>query len=145
MHSFVDNKGRSWTLEVNCYTLGLVRKATDVDLSKLDPERGLLLADPVRLCGVLWALVEEQAKAAGVTAEDFGRGLSGQSIAEATEALFAAVVDLFPSSAREALNRAFEVGRQVQEAARLQILERLADPNLITDAVAALTKPVDLN
>lgn len=94
--------GRTWELRLTVWTLTEVQKSTGVELAKaLQSEKGfadLLFADPGTLAGILWTLIEDQATAAGVTPEQFGRSLDGPTIEKATEALLMAVADFVPRS-----------------------------------------------
>ena len=89
MPTFTDTAGRTWTVTVNVSGIKRVRDLLAVDL--LDVANGDLLSrladDPVLLVDVLYALLKPEADARGVTDEDFGRGLAGGVLDEASSAL----------------------------------------------------------
>ena len=68
-------------MAINTTTLKRVRDRVGVNLlSIMDREAGLLerlSTDPILLADVLFVLVEDEAKAHGVTDEDFGRAWPG--------------------------------------------------------------------
>lgn len=107
MAKFTDTKGREWSLAVDTFQLGNVRKLTGFELSKLfenDLARLRQLgSDPELLCRVLFAICQEQATAAGVTEENFMRGMGGDSLAAAFDAFYEAFADFCPSQRRELL------------------------------------------
>lgn len=108
MKHFKDNAGRSWAVAVNVNSIKRVKSIAQVNL--LEAVEGELIAkladDPILLCGVLWALVEPEATAAGVSDEQFGEGLAGDAIDLATAALLEEIVDFFPSGKRELMKKA---------------------------------------
>lgn len=90
MHAFTDNLGRVWTLTINVSQDKRCRALAGVNLFALverdtAPLAGLL-ADPVKLADVLYVLCKDQADAAKVTDEDFGRGLAGDTFRLAADA-----------------------------------------------------------
>ncbi len=99
---FTDVAGRAWTLTLTVGSLIDVRRETGVDLAgALKSESALsdlIFGDPATLVSLLYVLCETQAKAAGVTPEQFGHGFDGRAVEAATEALLTAVADFFPRS-----------------------------------------------
>ena len=81
MKSFTDNKGRTWTLEVNVAAIKRVRGLCKVDLNSIvevDSENRptahlleQLSSDPVLLVDVLYAICKPEADKLGVSDEDF--------------------------------------------------------------------------
>jgi hypothetical protein len=102
MKSFTDSAGRTWTVEVNVSAIKRVRGLLGVDL--LDVAGGDLLSrladDPCVLVDVLFALCKAEADAKGITDEDFGRGMVGGVLDEASAALMKELLDFFPSAQR---------------------------------------------
>ena len=116
IRSFKDTEGREWTLRIDVNAIRKLR-AIGVDFNELAAE-GLarLKTDFVLLCDVLYLLCKDQADRRNVTDEDFGRGLAGDVIASATEALILAVVDFFPhEKVRTTLLRADRLERKARD------------------------------
>lgn len=96
-----------------------VRSLVEVDLYSLidDGMAGLskLLADPITLVDVIYALCKDDADKEGITDEDFGRAMWGDAIEHARDAFVEALVDFFPDPrVRASLTKAFAAGRTIQ-------------------------------
>lgn len=102
MKKFLDSSGREWSLNVTIGDAKRIKSNLSVDL--LDHRQITELAgDPYKLADVIYSLCGSQAKAAGVTDEQFGEGLAGDAIDDATTALLEAITDFFPKRQRPAL------------------------------------------
>ena len=131
MKTFTDNKGRTWTLEVTVATVKRVRGLCKVDLNSIveldknnKPSAELLerlSSDPVLLVDVLYAVCKPQADKLGVTDEDFGEAMAGDSIEHATSALLEEVINFFPESKRMVMQRILSASRKFSEAARKKL------------------------
>ncbi len=130
MKTFTDNADRTWNVEVNVSSIRRVRGLLDVDLAQLDKDLlARLSGDPVLLADVLYALCKPQADRDGVSDEQFGEGLAGESIDTATEALMVELVNFSPNPrVRQMLTRAMEKQRQVIEMGVAAIEKHLDDP-----------------
>lgn len=124
MPSFKDRAGRSWLVELDVSTVRRVRQKTEdgIDLLAVFDNDGELLnrlySDPILLAEVLWAICQPQIDDKQITDEEFGRGLAGEAIADATTALLEALADFFPGPKRTALLKA---------KVKIGELEKLAD------------------
>lgn len=123
MVCYTDTVGRVWTLAVTVFEVKRVRTRIGVDLVGLvgDGFRPLaeLMADPVRVVDVLWALCDRQAAALGVDEEAFAAALAGDVYERAAEALTEALFDFFPGRTREKLARVRRLAaREVDAMAR---------------------------
>ena len=131
MKTFTDNKGRTWTLEVTVATVKRVRGLCKVDLNSIveldknnKPSAELLerlSSDPVLLVDVLYAVCKPQADKLGVTDEDFGEAMAGDTIEHATTALLEEVINFFPESKRMVMQRILSASRKFSEAARKKL------------------------
>jgi len=125
MHTFTDTAGRTWTLTVHVDALKRVRALVGVDL--VEAVTGdlwaRLLADPVLLCDVCFALAKPEADAQKVSDEAFGRSMAGDALGTALAALQEELLGFFPSHQRLPLAaRMLEAG----EAALAKIAEARA-------------------
>ena len=94
MRTFKDCEGRTWSVTLNVHQMKRIRANLGVDLvNVIALEAGgkvkvdlvdRIANDPCLLVDILWVCVEEEAKAAGVTDEQFGRSLAGDAIEDAT-------------------------------------------------------------
>lgn len=117
MATFRDGAGRQWAVEANGDTLRRVRDRLGVNLGK-QPAEGLmpLLGDTLGLVDVLYVLCQPQAEAAGVSDEEFGRAAGGPVLADARDALVAAMAEFYPSAAtREAVRLLGEALKATRE------------------------------
>jgi hypothetical protein len=117
MHSFKDSTARAWNVEINVAQIKAVRSAVGVDCYKLLEDKlqplGELLGDPCAFVDVLWVLCREQAQAAGISDDAFGRCLGGDAIEAAGDAFVEELIDFFPRGRREALRKLIGKGKQV--------------------------------
>lgn len=131
MRDFNDNWDRTWRIEINITAVKELRAALGVDL--LDVGGELLTAmidDPVALCDVLYVLCKPQADKAGVSDEDFGRGLRGDPIDAAVAAFLEELTDFFPSRRRRLMQAAMEKMQALQERATERAMEVLTGDQL---------------
>lgn len=133
MGRFTDNRGNDWVVEVTVSTIKRVRSLTDVDL--LDTEGGQILkdlaSDPILLADVLYAVCKPQADERDISDEEFGEGLAGDAIANATDALLEALSDFFPGRRAELLKTALQKMDQMEETYLDQVEEKINDPALM--------------
>ena len=138
MKAFTDNAGRLWEIELNVRQMKRVRDRLGVDLVNVISagEDGSVATDtldrvandPILLCDILWVLCEGQAKAAGVTDDDFGSSLAGDSISEATRAFLDELVDFFPGARRAILKKAVGLARRYEEENAAALEKALESP-----------------
>jgi hypothetical protein len=97
-----------------------VKQLTGVLLTSLVEDKLLplaeLIGDPVRLVDTLYAIVQPQADAAGVTDEQFGRSLGGDSLEQAANAFVEGLLDFFPSRQRDLLKQLMRKQKELQNA-----------------------------
>ena len=140
MRTFKDNEGRTWSVALNVHQMKRVRAHLGIDLVNviaLDPDGKVkvdlvdrIAGDPCLLVDILWVCVEEEAKAAGVTDEQFGRSLAGDSIEEATRAFLDELVDFFPGAKRLFLKKAVELSRKYAGESTAALEKALEDSEL---------------
>ena len=140
MRTFKDNEGRTWSFALNVHQMKRVRARLGIDLVNviaLDPDGKVkvdlvdrIAGDPCLLVDILWVCVEEEAKAAGVTDEQFGRSLAGDSIEEATRAFLDELVDFFPGAKRLFLKKAVALSRKFAGESTAALEKALEDPEL---------------
>ena len=151
MKSFTDNKDRVWEVELNIRQMKRVRDILGIDLvnvisankdgSVSTDTLERVANDPILLVDILWVLCEGQAKAAGVTDDDFGSSLAGDSISDATRAFLDELVDFFPGARRLFLKKAVDLARKY-ETENLEVLEKaLASPEFEERLKTSLKPP----
>jgi hypothetical protein len=146
MPTFSDNESRKWDLRIDIESIRRVRAAHGIDLAKVfaSPDALSALNDDVcLLVDVLWELVATQAETRSVTAEQFGRSLSGDSLDSAIMAFEEAVIEFLPQSQRRDIVRRIIEG---QRAAQTQATMRLTNAirtGLIEQGIAETLARVD--
>ena len=151
MRQFTDTKERVWDVELNVRQMKRVRDVLGIDLVNViqagkdgavaTDTLDRVANDPILLVDILWVLCEGQAKAAGVTDDDFGSSLAGDSISDATRAFLDELVDFFPGARRLFLKKAVDLARKY-ETENLEVLEKaLASPEFEERLKTSLQPP----
>lgn len=141
MTTFTDNAGRSWTVRVDVAVIKRVRDTLATNIVDLSPAGGFakLSDDVVLLVDVLYVLVRDQAAAANVTDEEFGRGLAGDALDQASKALLAELAAFFPNRLqREALLRLQAAGETLQTRELATLIDKI---NAATSSASATSSP----
>lgn len=142
MHSFTDNHGRTWSININIAAVKRVRSAMDIDL--LDAVGGELLTrladNIVMLVDLVYFLVKPEADNAGVSDEQFGEALAGPALDDAANAFMAELADFFPEAKGRVLRKAIAKVRQVETRAAEVAEQRLEDPLLAAKVESILLK-----
>lgn len=119
MATFRDGAGREWQLSVTVATVKRVKETTGVHLTKLvdDQFKPLhdLLTDPVELVNTVFAMIQPQAQQIGITDEQFGESLTGDSVEQMAKAFVEALVDFFPSRQGQLLKNLIAKAERVQQ------------------------------
>lgn len=119
MARFKDTEGREWVLTLDVQLIKDVAQRSGVRIHKLlaDDAKGLqeLLSDPIAFVDTLYLIVEDQAKAKGLTPEDFGRGLAGDPLEAAAVAFMEALADFSPSRQRKLIQSLMAKGNEVAD------------------------------
>jgi hypothetical protein len=127
MAAFTDAEGRNWSIVVTLATIDRIKSALGVDLLA-DPGAIGELGQDIRLCcNALYLCCEAQAKEAGITDEDFGRGMLGDAIENGTTAFLEALVDFFPSRRRANLRLILEKSGAVADKVMAKIESQMMD------------------
>jgi hypothetical protein len=97
MSSFRDSAGRLWEVDITIAAVKRVRSLVGIDLLALaegDPPLITRLGtDIALLCDALYAVVKPQADPLGVSDEDFGESLAGETISHAYDAFWESLTD----------------------------------------------------
>ncbi len=147
MGTFRDTLGRPWQIEINVTTLRRVKALVNVNLLEVLEAKGTLLGrlmfDPFLLCDVLFAICKPEADAAGVSDEDFGKGLAGDVLDAAFKALEEQIISFCQNPTDRAnLRKAMEIAGGAMQQARELATEKLnrIDPKAIVEqALASLS------
>ncbi len=141
MKTFIDNAGRTWTIQVNVEVIRRVRDLVKVNLLEVVEGKLLeqLISDPILLCDVIYVVCKSEADAQKVSDVDFGRAMAGDAIDNATTALLEELVDFFPAGRRRVLSKALAKLRKFETAALTAVETRLESPELENQLQAQLS------
>ena len=140
MKVFKDSNGQDWQIILNVLQMKRVRAALGIDLVNvitLDKDGAVkvdlidrIANDPCLLVDILWVIVEGQARAIGVTDEQFGSALVGDAIERATAAFLDELVDFFPGARRLFLKKAVDLARKYAGEWTTVLAKALESPEL---------------
>lgn len=120
MATFRDGNGREWHINVTVADVKRVKEQTGLLLTSLVEDKlmplATLVSDPVKLVDTVWVLIEPQAKAAGLTDEQFGQSLSGDSVDQMANAFMEALTDFFPKRQSAMLKTLLTKQKDLQDA-----------------------------
>lgn len=144
MASFKDNSGNSWKTLVNVTTVRRVKDLTGVYLPGLVEDSfksfNALAEDVIQLVDVLYAVCQPDAESNRITPEQFGEGLYGDPLGNATVALVEGIIDFFPDARKRAMLRQI---LEKSKVVRSRLLDRSeielgkVDPDKIADDLIA--------
>lgn len=139
MRTFKDLAGRDWGIAMDIAAAKRVRDMLGLDI--VGPNAAAvfekLIADPITLCDVLFAVCRPQAERLGVSDEEFGRALAGDVIERAARALLEELADFTPHVRdRERARRIVAAIFTLADRAR-DVLDRQTD-----EAIRAATESI---
>lgn len=149
MQQFTDARNRQWNIEVNVASIKRVKSLLDVDLMGVIADQSMLprlYEDPILLCNILYAICKPQCDERGITDEQFGEGLSGDPIDQATKGLVREVANFSPrprlrAMLNEILNKVdVRIDREMSLAeARIQSgeIDKILDQALATSGATS--------
>lgn len=117
MSKFTDKLNREWQLTINVAAMRRA-KSKNIDLSMPVSQLQSFVMDDVFLTDALFAVVELEAKAKGITLEQFELGLNGRTLCSAREALWESLYEYFDVPKAEMLRAAIESVAKEMETAK---------------------------
>ena len=140
MQTFKDAKGRTWDVSLSVAAVKRIKALTGCDLLDLlsggqaaESVKRVILS-PIAACDVLYAAVRPQTEAAGVTDEEFGECLAGESLAAGINALLDEVEFFFGVTQGPAAARTIAAMRAKKAEATAKIFEKASQRTLAIDA-----------
>lgn len=123
-----DKNGKTWNCEITIKTLKDIKNILGVDFLG-DVTEGVkkLRLDLFFLCNALYVVHKDECDAQGISDEDFGKLLVGDTIDDATKAFINALICFFPKQQREMLeqitNKREAVEAEIMQAVKTKIAE----------------------
>lgn len=119
MKTFVDNNGKTWTININVATIKRVKDLLGVNL--MEAITGDLITkledDVILFVDVLYCVCKQEADANNISDEMFGASLAGDSLEQATEAFLTDLIDFFPAAKRQIFRKAFQKQKEAETMA----------------------------
>jgi hypothetical protein len=145
MQKFVDSRGRVWVVEISTATIKRVRALTGVNLYEVVDGDLMekLEADIVLFCDLLYAICKPQADRDRVSDEQFGEGLAGDVIDEATTAFIEAMLQFLPERHRHRTRRAVAKYQRTQDRLNQMIVTKLDDEEIETRLLQKVEREID--
>lgn len=102
---FKDLAGREWNLNIN---IGAMRRAKtqNIDLSMPVNQLREFVMDDVFMVDAIWAVIQPDADAKGISKEQFESAIDGKAIESARDALWVALEEYYPDPKAQMLRAA---------------------------------------
>ena len=132
MKTFVDNNGKTWTININVATIKRVKDLLGVNL--MEAITGDLITkledDVILFVDVLYCVCKQEADANNITDEMFGASLAGDALEQATEAFLTDLIDFFPAAKRQIFRKAFQKQKEAETMAVQKMDKKLESLDL---------------
>lgn len=110
---FTDAKGREWLVHIDVNVLRRIREKCGIDQLQSQETMEALFDDPLACVDCLDAILQPELK--DISKEDFGAGFYGDAADDAFMALRRAIVDFFPKSRRDRMNRVLDEQEKMEK------------------------------
>lgn len=147
MAKFTDRLGREWRVEILVMHLPMLRKEFGVDMKAKDwPQKlaAVIEDDAEEFVRLLGLLVDEQAKTAGISPDEFVAGFDASTLTAAAQAVEETITDFFqrskPPMVRERMKAKASALRERIDREMTAQFETIADA-AIEQAVSGILKP----
>ena len=102
MRVFIDEENREWNIHITTMSLKRVFEHSGFDIADLSNGKAveLFTGQTTYLLDVLWPLVRTEASTKGVSMENFGDAIRGDSVDRAIDVLREELLGFFPSKKR---------------------------------------------
>ena len=128
---FQDSQNRTYNIRITILTIDAIRDRLGIDIT--EPQDLLTVSlDPVKICRVVFACVEKQVEAQGLTESEFYESMDGDSWESAAEAMLEAYVNFCPPRRREMIRLAVNNARTAEAELVSRITKRQNELNLNT-------------
>jgi hypothetical protein len=139
--AFTDAKGRAWQLELNYGLARRIKKDLGVDFANAHNGEALkkLGTDDELLVSTLYALIEEQAKTAEISPDQFVEALNGEVLEAAANAIGAMIVLFTRPAIRPVIQSLLDKAQQGRAKLTQMALGKMQGP----EVTAAIDREVE--
>ncbi len=120
MQTFKDEQGRTWKLKATVNAIQRIKDQADVDLLRLLDDKTIIgeaISNPVTFVAMLWAWCEPEAMTHGVSPEQFGELIYGDTFDAALTAFQLELPSFFPQHRRIMVEQMIRRTMQAEEMA----------------------------
>lgn len=134
---FTDKTGHEWDCMIDVPTIERLIDNKTCDLyGALDKDAALyksIMSDPRQLMGVVFAIIELQAKAAGITPDAWRKAIDGDTLEAMGDAFTHSLAFFSPARKRALMLKGWEKGKKIDElnTANANAMLDKADPTAI--------------
>lgn len=127
MRKVTDVKKRVWEIQITVGTIKRIRDEFDINIYKIaDGKLFAILSDDLEtLVNIFFLICEDQAKEADVSDIEFGKGFTGDIIAEFTNVFLEELVDFFPPLKRPALKKILAKKAEVESRTGEKLIKKV--------------------
>lgn len=123
------SSGKKVELAVTAGSVKLVHNLLKIDLMSIDSKGGStlqeLVENPISLCDVLFVLCKKNCDEQKITDIEFGEGMDGNCIADATSAFTEELVNFFPLHRRTLLMQSLKTMEEMQNKIAILGVEKM--------------------
>jgi hypothetical protein len=129
--TFKDREGNQWSCVVSINDVKRLRDLVGLDvMSAIEGKFFEAIADPILLCDALNVVCLAQIERRGLTNEQFGLLLLGDTIEQAAAAFVEGVIDFFPTQRRQILTTLWEKQTAADRKLMAAALTRIRSPQV---------------
>lgn len=142
MQTFKDEQGRTWNLKATVNAIQRIKDQAEVDLLRLLDDKeivGEAISNPVTFVAMLWSWCEPQANTHGVSPEQFGELIYGETFDAALTAFQLELPNFFPQHRRIMVEQMIRRTLQAEEMAGQRMTTLLQSDKV----EQAMTKAMD--
>ena len=143
MPEFTDTRGHTWPLAFDYSLARRIKKEAGLDFVNAHDGKAIeaIYRSDEKLVQVLWLLCQEQAAREQIDEEDFGRGLAGDALGSAIDALQEALVLFSRPANRPVLTQILAKAREAQAAEQELVIAKLTSEK-VTELMRAKARQV---
>jgi len=136
MRTFKDKEKKDWGVSITVGSLKRVKELLKIDLiegasdKKEDNIFIKISTDPIMLVDIIYVLCKPEADKLGISDEQFGGLMNGDSVEEATAVFIEELIDFFPTARRPMLRTMTDKIKDLQTKGIAYVMNHLASPEI---------------
>ena len=149
MRTFKDKEKKDWGVSITVGSLKRVKELLKIDLiegasdKKEDNIFIKISTDPIMLVDIIYVLCKPEADKLGISDEQFGGLMNGDSVEEATAVFIEELIDFFPTARRPMLRTMTEKIKHLESKGIEYVTNCLYNPAIEANYQASLEKVME--